>query len=315
YPILSHTWGEGEVTFQDIQDIEVAKKKDGYAKIEGACRYARKYHFEWIWIDSCCINKESSAELSEAINSMYQYYEDSRICYVYLADIDASRGEDPRSPKSALEGSKWFKRGWTLQELLAPSYVVLLDKDWKEIGTRWNLRDVISMITSIPVQVFEGGDIYKFSIAQRMSWAAFRETTRPEDKAYCLMGIFGVNMPPIYGEGDRKAFMRLQQEIIKISDDRSIFAWVAPAEEDGPRGLFARSASEFRMSGDVVKTVSDNSQSRSNMNSDRSYSFANNGLHIQLPLEPNPTHNSPDVYLAFLDCQSQLDKQYLSVYL
>ncbi|KAF5344919.1 hypothetical protein D9758_011580 [Tetrapyrgos nigripes] len=246
YAILSHTWDKEEVTFRDMQNLEVAKKKAGFAKIRGACAHARKYAFEWIWIDSCCINKESSAELSEAINSMYEYYRDSQVCYAYLSD--ASSAEDPRDTKSGFRSSRWFKRGWTLQELLAPRYVVFLGQDWEEIGTRWSLKDAISVLTRIPSRVFEDGRLESYSIAQRMSWAALRETTRPEDKAYCLMGIFGVNMPPLYGEGSEKAFTRLQHEIIKVSDDRSIFAWIAPVGEKGPRGLFARSPFEFRMS-------------------------------------------------------------------
>ncbi|KAF5308971.1 hypothetical protein D9758_018489 [Tetrapyrgos nigripes] len=326
YAILSHTWEKEEVTFQDIQNLETARLKAGYAKVWNACARARRYDFDWIWIDSCCINKESSAELSEAINSMYQYYEDAAVCYVYLGDVSAKY--HPRNPKSSFKDSRWFKRGWTLQELLAPCYVVFLDKDWARIGTRWTLRDVVSAITSIPVEVFEGDwDIDAYSVAQRMSWAALRETTRAEDQAYSLMGIFGVSMPPIYGEGGAKAFMRLQQEIIKISDDRSIFAWVAASSEhDEHRGLLARSPYEFRMSGEVEASDSDCIGDRS------SYSFGNNGLRIHLPLETtddsscddtddsscDDTDDSScddDVVLASLLCQSERDGSFLSFYL
>ncbi|KAF5368374.1 hypothetical protein D9758_002463 [Tetrapyrgos nigripes] len=241
YAILSHAWEREEVTFQDMQNPQIAERKAGYAKLRDSCAYARKYNFEWIWIDTCCINKESSAELSEAINSMHGYYGDSEVCYIYLSD--ASSAEDSRDVESGFRKSRWFKRGWTLQELLAPRYCVFLGKDWEEIGTRWSLRDAISELTGIPSRVFEDGDMTRYSIAQKMSWAAFRETTRPEDQAYSLMGLFGVNMPPLYGEGAVKAFMRLQQEIIKISDDRSIFVWIARIGEKGPRGLFAKSPS------------------------------------------------------------------------
>ncbi|KAF5368843.1 hypothetical protein D9758_002899 [Tetrapyrgos nigripes] len=316
YAILSHTWDKEEVTFQDIQNLQTAKRKAGYTKVKTACARAQRYSFEWIWIDSCCINKESSAELSEAINSMYQYYEDAVVCYVYLCDVSAK--EHPRDPRSTFRDSRWFKRGWTLQELLAPIHVVFLDKDWTRIGTRSSLRDVISAVTAIPVGVFEGRDVAEYSVAQRMSWAALRETTRPEDTAYCLMGIFGVSMPPIYGEGGAKAFMRLQQEIIKISDDRSIFAWVA-SEESGKkeRGLLARSPYEFRMSGEVEASKSDDISDRS------SYSFGNNGLRIHLPLEEFTDSSSSsshrphgkDIVLAFLLCQSSKDSSYLSIYL
>ncbi|KAF5368517.1 hypothetical protein D9758_002462 [Tetrapyrgos nigripes] len=289
YAILSHTWGSEEVTFQDMQNPQAAERKAGYAKVLGACGHARKYNFKWIWIDSCCINKESSAELSEVINSMYGYYGDSEVCYVYLSD--ASSVEDPRDVQSGFRKSRWFKRGWTLQELLSPRYVVFLGKDWEEIGTRWSLRDAISALTRIPSRVFEDGDMTRYSIAQKMSWAAFRETTRPEDQAYCLMGLFGVNMPPLYGEGPVNAFMRLQQEIIKVSDDRSIFA----------------------MSGEVVASETDTIDEIS------SYSFANNGLHIHLPLEEVPYLPADDgegpVFLASLHCRSQIDGCYLSIYL
>ncbi|KAF5368575.1 hypothetical protein D9758_002408 [Tetrapyrgos nigripes] len=314
YAILSHTWDREEVTFQDMQNLRAAKRKAGYAKLSGACAHARKDNFEWIWIDTCCINKESSAELSEAINSMYGYYGDSEVCYVYLSD--ASSAEDPRDVDSGFRKSRWFKRGWTLQELLAPRYVVFLGKDWKEIGTRWSLRDAISALTCIPSRVFENGNMTGYSIAQKMSWGAFRETTRPEDQAYCLMGLFGVNMPPLYGEGSVKAFMRLQQEIIKVSDDRSIFAWIAPLGDQGPRGLFAKSPFEFRMSGEVAASETDTIDETS------SYSFANNGLHIHLPLEEvsdlpgDALHNDDyDLFLASLHCRSQKDGKYLSVFL
>ncbi|KAF5343234.1 hypothetical protein D9758_013438 [Tetrapyrgos nigripes] len=277
YAILSHTWGktEDEVTFQDMmaEDRSVAEGKAGYKKIRGACQYAQKYMFEWIWIDSCCINKESSAELSEAINSMYVYYEDAQVCYVYLED--AVRSEDIRDERSGFRHCKWFTRGWTLQELLAPSYVVFLDQDWEMIGTRYSLADVISAITSIPVSVFRDGDFDKFSVAQKMSWAAPRQTTRPEDMAYCLFGIFRVSMSPIYGEGGARAFMRLQQEIINISDDRSIFTWVGPYGKNEPRGLLARSPVEFRMSSEVNASKADDI-------GDTSFSFGNNGLRISL---------------------------------
>ncbi|KAF5333998.1 hypothetical protein D9758_017537 [Tetrapyrgos nigripes] len=309
YAILSHTWEKEEVTFQDIQNLQTARLKAGFAKVSNACARARNYDFEWIWIDSCCINKESSAELSEAINSMYQYYEDAVVCYVYLCDV--SIDFHPRNPKSSFKDSRWFKRGWTLQELLAPHYVVFLDKDWVRIGTRWTLCDVVSAITSIPVEVFEGGrDINTYSVAQRMSWAALRETTRAEDQAYSLMGIFGVSMPPIYGEGGAKAFMRLQQEIIKISDDRSIFAWVAASSEHHEhRGLLAKSPYEFRMSGEVKASDWDFIGDRS------SYSFGNNGLRIHLPLETMDDSSHSGVFLASLLCQSERDGSFLSFYL
>ncbi|KAF5363045.1 hypothetical protein D9758_012633 [Tetrapyrgos nigripes] len=221
YAILSHTWeGAEEVTFQDIQNITTladtcdgrqltfddirahlppVQLKKGYTKVVQACVCAWSSTFEWIWIDSCCINKESSAELSEAINSMYQYYENTIVCYVYLFDVSAKY--HPKNPESDFKDSKWFTRGWTLQELLAPEFIVFFDKDWTKIGTRWSLRDLISLVNTIPINLLEGRPIDKCSVAQKMLWAVYRQTTRPEDKAYCLMGIFGVSMSPILGKG------------------------------------------------------------------------------------------------------------------
>ncbi|KAF5363018.1 hypothetical protein D9758_012654 [Tetrapyrgos nigripes] len=333
YAILSHTWEDEEVTFQDIQNIATladtcngrqltfddiraflppAQLKKGYTKVVQACVRARNSAFDWIWIDSCCINKESSAELSEAINSMYQYYANAVVCYVYLFDVCGML--HPKNPESNFKKSKWFRRGWTLQELLAPEFISFFDKDWTKIGTRWSLRDLISLVTTIPIDVLERRSIDEYSVAQKMSWAGFRETTRPEDEAYCLMGIFGVSMSPIYGEGGDKAFMRLQQEIIRVSDDRSIFAWIS--EIGNPwiftgreeRGLLARSPSEFRYSGRVQASKTGSTLG----NSPSSYSFNNNGLHIHLPLEPCDFDSG--VFLAYLHCQTN-DGSYMSVYL
>ncbi|KAH8600121.1 heterokaryon incompatibility protein-domain-containing protein [Bisporella sp. PMI_857] len=217
YAILSHRWSESEVTFQDVEDeggIDVARADP---KIFGCCAQALKDGWDYVWIDSCCIDKSSSAELSEAINSMFRWYQDALVCYVYLSDVP---GAFNATHSSAFQKSAWFKRGWTLQELLAPETVIFFDQDWIEIGTKATLEDELISITKI-THLF---DFSEACIAQKMSWAAKRKTSRVEDEAYCLMGIFGINMPILYGEGE-KAFLRLQQEIIKMSADESIFAW------------------------------------------------------------------------------------------
>ena len=240
FAILSHTWDKEEVTLQDMEGTRAANKK-GYEKIKGCCSIAAANRFEYVWIDTCCIDKTSSAELSEAINSMYRWYQEAEVCYVYLADVP--------SKKSFLE-SRWFTRGWTLQELIAPSMVIFLDEGWKELGTKETLRQDISDFTGIPVSMLSGDeDLETFSIAQRMSWAAKRETSRTEDRAYCLMGIFGINMPLIYGERET-AFIRLQEEIMKISDDHSLFAWRSPENRGG---LLATSPASFIDSYNVVQ--------------------------------------------------------------
>ncbi|KAH8901262.1 ankyrin, partial [Thozetella sp. PMI_491] len=242
YAILSHRWGTQEISCKDVPNIERGEGP-GYEKVRKFCSIARSQGFDYAWIDTCCIEKTSSAELSEAINSMYRWYQDSTVCYAYLADVSAND-----VGLAEFSESNWFTRGWTLQELIGPSMLIFLNQDWHEIGTKLSLQPTISRITNIPKAILQGSDLEWASIAQRMSWASRRKTTRVEDVAYSLMGIFGVNMPMLYGEGD-KAFHRLQEEIMKISDDHSLFAWQA-IDCDG--GLLAPSPAAFLMSSDIV---------------------------------------------------------------
>ncbi|OGM47331.1 hypothetical protein ABOM_003855 [Aspergillus bombycis] len=238
YAILSHTWGPYEVTLQDINDPTI-KSRTGYEKIEQCCSIAHGMGYEYVWIDTCCIDKTSSAELSEAINSMFLWYQEATICYAYLFDI----------PQKPFEQSRWFTRGWTLQELIAPREMLFFDKDWKRLGDKASLRTRISQCTRIPESILSGEkNLDSFSIAQRMSWAAERQTSRVEDRAYCLMGLFGVNMPLIYGEREA-AFIRLQEEILRVSEDHSLFAWKSP---DTRAGLLATSPAAFTDSHDIV---------------------------------------------------------------
>ncbi|KAH7350587.1 heterokaryon incompatibility protein-domain-containing protein [Rhexocercosporidium sp. MPI-PUGE-AT-0058] len=231
YAILSHRWDEEEVIFQDLQSGR-GPDMPGFAKIQGCCAQARSDGWEYAWIDSCCIDKSSSAELSEAINSMFKWYEKAMVCYVYLSDVDGKKAIPEQ-----LEVSAWFTRGWTLQELLAPETVVFFDRYWRDIGTKSTLEDLISQITRIR-------DIFAWQeccVAEKMSWASRRGTTRVEDEAYCLMGIFDVNMPLLYGEG-KKAFQRLQLEILNSSDDDSLFCW---EDHDGFGSMLAVSPAAF----------------------------------------------------------------------
>lgn len=245
YAILSHRWGVGEILYQDmIQTAEQGKtrRKRGYGKLKGSCDLARRQNYKWIWIDTCCIDKSSSAELTEAINSMYQWYEAAQVCYVYLDDVERLE---------TFTESKWFTRGWTLQELIAPSTVEFYSVRWECLGTKRSLVRTIAAKSQVDVQVLMGGDPLEMSVARRMYWASHRVTTRVEDEAYCLLGLFGVNMPLIYGEG-RKAFRRLQEEIIRLSNDQSILAWYPTGERDGAAlDFLASSASDFQESGDI----------------------------------------------------------------
>ncbi|PKK51531.1 hypothetical protein CI102_5412 [Trichoderma harzianum] len=259
YAILSHTWGSGEVTYQDIvQSVEQARerKPQGFAKVEGACALAYAEGFDYIWIDTCCIDKTSSAELSEAINSMYAWYRQSSICYAYLIDVryiehPALETGNRNFDEVEFGASRWFTRGWTLQELIAPSDVAFYSGDWHYLGRKSFHKDVISRITGIDVSILAGADPSLIAVARKMYWASRRTTTRVEDMAYCLMGLFSVSMPLIYGEG-KKAFLRLQEEIIKTVDDQSIFAWqLRKLGSPGPDfyGLLADSPSAFEDTG------------------------------------------------------------------
>jgi len=218
YAILSHTWTHDEASFRDIISRELrAMRKQGWLKIEEACQLAARDGFSYIWIDTCCIDKSSSAELNEAINSMFAWFKNSGICYAYLDDV-ADISSD------SLAQARWFTRGWTLIELIAPANVQFYNRDWKLIGSRLDLVDQISEITDIDPFVLAGGDLGQAKVARRMFWASRRRTTRIEDAAYCLMGLFDVHMLVLYGEGE-KAFLRLQEEIFRTTNDQSIFAW------------------------------------------------------------------------------------------
>ncbi|PIL29247.1 hypothetical protein GSI_09296 [Ganoderma sinense ZZ0214-1] len=231
YAILSHTWEGQEQSHQDVIAIGARCSADGTnprdfvcSKIHQSCVLAESHGFRWVWIDSCCIDKTSSTELSEAINSMFRWYAQAEVCYAFLADVPS--GSQPTVRTSAsFRKSRWHTRGWTLQELIAPAIVVFVSGDWQILGTKANLAGLLQEVTSIDQKVLTREVMLSScSVSERMCWASRRNTTRVEDEAYCLMGLFGVSMPTIYGEG-RRAFLRLQYEIMKHSSDISLFAW------------------------------------------------------------------------------------------
>ena len=261
YAILSHRWGSDEASFQDFER-GMHPSREGFAKIRKCCDVAKKNEYEWAWVDTCCIDKKSSAELTEAINSMYTWYKKAETCYVYLVDVSWETGniDAHQASKEGFRQSSWFTRGWTLQELLAPRIVWFFDHDWHYIGSKDDLVHEISDITGIDTEYLQPptaevtreqtctrsvrcrGHLpysnyrltgrWEPSVATRMSWASKRQTSRIEDTAYCLLGLFHVNMPLLYGEGS-KAFIRLQHEIIKNTSDESIFAWTDDKEVSG----------------------------------------------------------------------------------
>jgi hypothetical protein len=219
YAILSHTWGadQEEVTFKDLID-GAGKNKTGYRKLVFCRNRAAMDGLQFFWVDTCCIDKSSSAELTEAINSMYQWYHRADKCYVYLSDISVgdTAGEDLSSRRTwqpAFQNSRWFTRGWTLQELLAPASVEFFCVEGQLLGNRISLLQEIHDATGISIQALAGSPLSQFSVDERMSWAERRQTKREEDAAYSLLGMFDVYLPLIYGEGQANALLRLRNGI------------------------------------------------------------------------------------------------------
>ncbi|PVH83581.1 HET-domain-containing protein [Cadophora sp. DSE1049] len=258
YAILSHTWDDEEVSFQEFGSRPATLKK-GWSKIKKTCDKAARHGYKYAWVDTCCIDKRSSAELTESINSMFKWYQDAGVCYVYLPDLPADV-----PVVEGLKACRWFTRGWTLQELIAPRDIRFYGRDWHWLGTKKDFAEQISTITGIRVPVLRLTKSPKiYSISTRMSWAANRTTKRIEDMAYCLLGIFDVTMPMLYGEGTR-AFGRLQEEIIKRSNDMTIFAWSQPEgeQEDASGALFAPSPAFFAQTIEVEERRTLSAESR-----------------------------------------------------
>lgn len=319
YGILSHRWGEDEVGYKDFVKKRTTSGA-GYGKIVDCCAFARSRELSWLWVDTCCIDKRSSSELSEAINSMYSWYANSEECYAYLMDLDLERCRSER-PSPALAKSTWFTRGWTLQELIAPGRVILLDKSWNVLGQKYLLRPTTALAHPNQLDESDGADTYMSSVATsgsdigpclwadittvyalvdvigippevllrpsaslrfmsistRMSWMTRRATTRIEDSAYCLLGIFGINMPLLYGEGS-KAFERLQMELLRSSSDESIFSWDQGLDHRSAC-LLAPSCSHLGPPWHETRTYWHSSQ-RARLFNRTPYTITNTGLHF-----------------------------------
>ncbi|KAI0145226.1 hypothetical protein GGR57DRAFT_307176 [Xylariaceae sp. FL1272] len=286
YAILSHRWTGAEIEYQDFPRhiAELRSNRDSTLpllpielnKIRDACRIARRKNIQWMWIDTCCIDKSNAVEYNESINSMFRWYACARICITYLSDVKLdtnNQGVDvfrSSEHKNYPAPSVWFSRGWTLQELLAPVAMEFYDTNWELLGTRKNLAPALEEITRIKRDYFTGiSDFQKASIAAKMSWMAGRVTAKPEDIAYSMLGLLGINMVPSYGEGAERAFLRLQYALLSASTDETLFAWKMPAEGPGkpaqrPKvygeyqlargewGLLAASPEWFRDSGKIA---------------------------------------------------------------
>ncbi|KAI0645333.1 heterokaryon incompatibility protein-domain-containing protein [Trametes meyenii] len=331
YAILSHVWGDREQTFQDTPVVKDSQSRRGpfqrasdlalrrpSKKIRGACTRARQDGWSWLWADTSCIDTTNSAQLSETINSMFTLYRNASMCYAYLEDVPS--GQDLYPLHSSFRRSRWFKRVWTLQELIAPPAIIFLSSDWRRIGSKWRLAELIESITGIDRLVLtHKRPLEEVSVACRMSWAATREARREEDRAYSLMGIFGVCMPTIYGERER-AFFRLQEEIIKRTPDQSIFAWGRALHDHGSgtlivtaqkhdydsqsdmEGLFATSPADFRGCADISPIELSDFATLAGLERENVPIYAQTGAGIctTLPIAHSP--DSQDTQLGLLAC-------------
>jgi hypothetical protein len=222
YAILSHTWIHGqEVTLQEFKDGKfkdgTGKEKAGYQKIQLCSDLAAHHGLQYFWVDTCCIDKSNEKELTTAINSMFRWYENAARCFVCLSDVSRCTldGQFVHVEwQSSFRNSRWFKRGWTLQELLAPKIVDFYSQEGVLLGDKVSLEQQITGITGIPTAALQGQPLSTFGIDERLSWVGGRRTTEEEDRAYCLLGMFGIFLPLIYGEGQTSAMRRLRREII-----------------------------------------------------------------------------------------------------
>ncbi|KAH6648114.1 heterokaryon incompatibility protein-domain-containing protein [Truncatella angustata] len=301
FAMLSHTWDSDEVTFQQFQKPHEAQYQQGYRKIEHTCEEARRQKIPYAWVDTCCIDKTNSAELTESINSMFTWYAKSFITYVFLMDLMT----DPKVTLTTktLKSCRWFTRGWTLQELVASRSVEFYDANWVLRGTKASLRPLLATTTGIDEKVLKNSSyLSSIPVAQRMSWASRRVTTRLEDQAYCLLGIFQVHMPLIYGEGNN-AFIRLQEAIIEEVNDLSLFAWRSNAHQSTQkyRGMLASSPAEFADAGNIQRV-------RDGRLSDE-FAVTNKGLRMHSGL-------SRDSDILSLDCfvSTKRKKKYLGIH-
>jgi hypothetical protein len=332
YGILSHTWGTEEVSFEEWKNRASISHKAGFRKVSKVAQLTKSFDLDYVWIDTNCIDKTSSAELSEAINSMFAWYSKAECCFVHLDDVASVENPTPGRRSGgytlkSLQDARWFTRGWTLQELIAPARLIFLSKQWQIIGNlkkvsplrnEWTREQLehwfhtsvgqieviqeeilsdISHITGITrASLLRDGDYENETIAVRMHWASRRITTRVEDMAYCLLGLFKINMPLLYGEG-RAAFQRLQEQIMMVSVDQSIFAWSFESldiENDlGHISLMAPWPSAFTNQY-IVKT-----KTSRRAPVDSVYTLTNFGLSIQLPLLVSLDQRH---YIAVLEC-------------
>ncbi|KAG1875820.1 hypothetical protein F4604DRAFT_1581727, partial [Suillus subluteus] len=240
YAVLSHRWlpdNQEPLYHQVSKEPKEVADGPGWKKLERFCHTAKVVHnCEFAWSDTCCIDKPSSSELEESIRSMFRWYRNSHVCIAFLsetADLAALQlQETGKSGEKAVDA--WFERGWTLQELIAPLQIKFYGANWKPLiqgstNDRNNrdskvIMEKISTLTDIHMDDLESFTPGIDRVPEKMLWASRRRTTRIEDRAYSLVGIFDISIMIVYGEGKR-AFFRLIEEVIKRYDKWDVFLW------------------------------------------------------------------------------------------
>lgn len=230
YHILSHTWSlepDQEVAFDELSSLAgdsmgEGQAKSGWRKLRFCAEQVLRDGdgLRHVWVDTCCIDRANLVELSEAITSMWRWYRGSKRCWVYLEDV--SVGENEGDWEEQFRAARWWTRGWTLQELLAPREVEFFSREGRRLGDKSSLEGVIHQITGIPLGALRGEELANFSVDERLRWTNGRRTKKVEDKAYCLLGIFDVSMSLRYGEGE-KAVARLEAKVRGGSKGESPF--------------------------------------------------------------------------------------------
>ncbi|USP80990.1 hypothetical protein yc1106_08264 [Curvularia clavata] len=224
YAVLSHRWSDSEILMEDIANEMYREREEGYKKLIFCAEQVARDELQYFWIDTCCIDRWNNNERSKAINSMFQWYKNAARCYVFLSDVSASTSTSTLTSTATesvlcrdwdvpLRRSKWFTRGWTLQELIAPASVEFFSCEGQRIGDKTSLGQLLHSITGIPLAALRNCPLDQFSISERMRWVSGRETTETEDMVYCLLGLLGVSMPITYGERRESALERLQAEV------------------------------------------------------------------------------------------------------
>jgi hypothetical protein len=278
YAVLSYTWSQSDdITYQDIGHIspDAVIENDwknrhpaGFSRVVQACHRARAQNIDYLWVDALCVDKSSSADVVQSVTASFDLIWDAAVCIVHLSDLLPVTGneETPAELEKALSGCRWFTRGWTLQELVASQHVEFFDRDWnircvKAPDSPWSWFTILSRVSGVDASVLSNrNNIFNVSLGRRLSWAADRETSWPEDAAYSLMGICGVSshLSPRYGEGRRSAFHRMQEKILERSIDLSILAWKRlQINDSGDKGNNRQHKKQVPVSGILADSVVD----------------------------------------------------------